>query len=327
VVFCSSRFNFVQPRHDPAELSARYRAGLEMASYCDDNGFQLITVEEHHGAENNWSPTPLLNAGMILARTRNVGVMVSALLVPLHDPVRLAEDIAVIDLASGGRLTVIAGIGYRPSEFAAHGKDWGARGALMDEALEVMLAAWTGEPFEYRGTTMRVTPAPFTQPHPPLLLGGTSKVSVRRAARLGLPYLPAINRPDLEAYYADQCERYGTTGTFMQMPADHVSLFVADDPDRAWAELGQHFLAESAVYRSWQTLPNSSVMHSDATTVEELRAGGPYVVLTPEQCIERAQQLGDGARFALHPLVGGMPIDEAWTSLQLFIDQVLPKLA
>jgi alkanesulfonate monooxygenase SsuD/methylene tetrahydromethanopterin reductase-like flavin-dependent oxidoreductase (luciferase family) len=326
VAFCTSRFNFVQPHRDAAELSARYRAGLEMASYMDDNGFQLITVEEHHGAENSWSSTPLLNAGMFLARTRHLQVMVSALLVPLHDPVRLAEDIAVLDLASGGRLTVIAGIGYRPSEFAAHGKDWDARGALMDEALEVMLQAWTGEPFEYRGTTMRVTPAPLTKPHPPVLLGGTSKVSVRRAARLGLPYFPAVHRPDLEAHYVEQYERYGTTGTFMQMPEDHQSLFVAEDPDRAWAELGQYFLNESAVYRSWQTLPNSSVMHSDATTVEELRESGPYVVLTPEQCIERAHTKGEGTRFALHPLVGGMPVDEGWKSLQLFVDQVLPKV-
>ena len=77
---------------------------------------------------------------------------ISALLVPLHDPLRIAEDIAVLDLMSGGRLLIIGGMGYRPEEYAAHGKDWTNRGKLMDECVDALLKAWTGEPFEYRGT-------------------------------------------------------------------------------------------------------------------------------------------------------------------------------
>ena len=174
------RFNCIQPGLEPTEMAARYQAFVDMAEYADAHGLQAISLEEHHGAENGWSPSPLIMAGLVFGRTKRIMATLNALLAPLHDPLRLAEDIAVLDLASGGRFVVTAGIGYRESEYEAHGKDWAARGALQDEAIDTMLKAWTGEPFEYRGTTVQVTPRPFTQPHPTLMLGGSSKVAVRR---------------------------------------------------------------------------------------------------------------------------------------------------
>ena len=110
----------------------------------------------------------------------------------IHDPLRLAEDIAVLDLASGGRFVVTAGIGYRESEYAAHGKDWAARGALQDEAIDTMLKAWTGEPFEWQGRTIQATPKPFSQPHPTILVGGG--VEALRRETLVHRYLADTNR-------------------------------------------------------------------------------------------------------------------------------------
>ncbi|MCB0996689.1 MAG: LLM class flavin-dependent oxidoreductase [Acidimicrobiales bacterium] len=321
-----ARFNLIDPEGDPSSFSDRYKAMLEMATYCDQNGFVGITVEEHHGAENGWSPTPLLNAGMILARTQNLGVIVSALLVPLHDPVRIAEDIAVIDLASGGRLTVIAGIGYRPAEYHLHRKDWAERGRIMDECIDTMLKAWTGEPFDYHGEQVVVRPRPLTQPHPPFMLGGTSKVAARRAARFGLPLFPAAHMPELEAYYYEQCAEHGTEGFCMMPGEETVMLHVAEDPDEAWARLGHHFFHEANTYASWQTPDIKSAVHSHASTPEELRAEGIYQVLTPAECVARAKEQGELAAFNLHPLVGGMPIDEGWKCLQLMVDDVLPHV-
>ena len=322
----SARFNFIQPGLERQEMSDRYRAGLAMAEFVDQAGFTAITLEEHHGAENGWSPTPLVNAGMIFGRTRQVAVTISALLIPLHDPLRLAEDIAVLDLASGGRLTVVCGAGYRPSEYAQHGKDWDKRGALMDECLGAMLSAWTGEPFEYRGTTVRVTPVPFSQPHPLLLVGGTSKVAARRAARFGLPFFPAANMPDLEAYYYEQCAAAGTQGFCMMPSTDIAMLHIAEDPERAWAEVGPYLLHEATTYASWQTPDIRSSVHSHAATIEQLREEGIYRILSPEQCIAQAEEQGDAAGFYLHPMCGGMPIDKGWESLQLFVDKVMPRL-
>jgi alkanesulfonate monooxygenase SsuD/methylene tetrahydromethanopterin reductase-like flavin-dependent oxidoreductase (luciferase family) len=316
------RFNQVQPGLDPVEMSARYKATLDMAQYADEHGFDIVSLEEHHGADNGWSPSPLLTAGMVFGRCPRIGVSISALLVPLHDPLRIAEDIAVLDLASGGRLVVIAGIGYRPEEYAAHGKSWADRGKLMDEALDVMIKAWSGEPFEYRGTTVRVTPIPITKPHPLVLVGGTSKPAARRAARLGLPLSPAAHMPELEAYYYEQCAEQGTSG-FCGMPdADLTMLFVHEDPDQAWATLGQHFLHEATTYADWQTPDIKSAVHSHARTAEDLRAEGIYTILTPEECVAK----GKDGHFMLHPLAGGMPIAEGWKCLELFGNEVLPNL-
>ena len=321
------RFNQVQPGLDPQEMADRHQASVAMAAYADEHGLDMVTLEEHHGADNGWSPSPLITAGLIFGRSATAQVTVSALLVPLHDPLRIAEDIAVLDLASGGRLVVIAGIGYRPEEYAAHDKSWADRGRLMDEALGAMLSAWTGEPFEYRGATVRVTPRPLTQPHPFILIGGTSKVAARRAARFGLPFFPAANLPDLESYYYAQCEAFGTTG-FCSMPPDHMHhVHLAEDPDRAWAELGGYFLHEATTYAGWQTGDITSAVHSHATTVDELRAEGIYQVLTPAECVDQVREAGADAAVSMHPLVGGMPIEEGWRSLTLCAEQVLPKLA
>jgi alkanesulfonate monooxygenase SsuD/methylene tetrahydromethanopterin reductase-like flavin-dependent oxidoreductase (luciferase family) len=318
------RFNCIQPGLDPAEMSARYRAFVDMAEYADAHGLQAISLEEHHGATNGWSPSPLIMAGLVFGRTQRIMATLNALLAPLHDPLRLAEDIAVLDLASGGRFVVTAGIGYRESEYAAHGKDWAKRGALQDEAIDTMLKAWTGEPFEYRGTTVQVSPRPFTQPHPTLMLGGSSKVAVRRAARFGLPYLPPANLPELEAYYYEQCEQFGTTGFVVSPPDDIALVFVAEDPDRTWRELGHHLLHEATTYAGWQTPDIKSSVHSHATTIDELRAEGIYRILSPDECRAAAAERGDDALVVLHPLCGGMPVDAAWECLRLYVDSVAP---
>jgi alkanesulfonate monooxygenase SsuD/methylene tetrahydromethanopterin reductase-like flavin-dependent oxidoreductase (luciferase family) len=326
MVMSAARFNCIQPGLEPSEMGKRYQAFVEMVGYAEDNGFSMITLEEHHGADNGWSPSPLVMAGLIFGKTKQIGVSISALLLPLHDPLRVAEDIAVLDNASGGRLTTILGLGYRPSEYAAHRKDWAGRGKLMDECVDTLLKAWTGEPFEYHGTTVRVTPRPFTQPHPVVLLGGTSRIAARRAARFGLPMFAAANMPELEAYYYEQCAEQGTQGFFMMPGEETVMLHVAEDPDKAWAELGQHFFEEAGTYASWQTPDISSAVKSAASNPEELRAEGIYQVLSPDQVVDRVKAQGEMAFVNLHPLVGGMPIEEGWKSLQLYVDQVLPRV-
>jgi alkanesulfonate monooxygenase SsuD/methylene tetrahydromethanopterin reductase-like flavin-dependent oxidoreductase (luciferase family) len=156
-----------------------------------------------------------------------------------------------------------------------------------------------------------------------LLIGGTSKVAARRAARFGLPMFPAAHMPELEAYYYEQCAEHGTQGFCMMPGADTVMTHVAEDPDKTWHELGRHFLHEATTYASWQTPDIKSAVHSHATTVDELRAEGIYQVLTPDECVARATESG---AINLHPLVGGMPIDAGWESVRLYCERVLPHV-
>ncbi|MER6618175.1 LLM class flavin-dependent oxidoreductase [Streptomyces xantholiticus] len=321
MAFTVVRFNLVDPAATPETLAARYRAALEMAAYADERGVDTIQTEEHHGADNNWLPSPLAFTGAVLGATRRLAVTVSAIIGPLHDPLRLAEDLAVLDLIGKGRLVTVAGIGYRPEEYDQLGVEWGRRGALQDELLETLLAAWTGEPFTYRGRTVRVTPRPYTRPHPMLLVGGSSRAAARRAARLGLPFFPSAHLPALEAYYEERRAEYGTDG-FCVMPAEKTPLLhLSDDPDRAWALYGEHFLHEARTYASWQSRDIRSAVRSGAATVEELRSEGVYRIVTPDECV------GLGAEsLVLHPLCGGMPLDEGRRSLQLLCEHVLPRL-
>ncbi|MFD9971684.1 LLM class flavin-dependent oxidoreductase [Streptomyces sp. NPDC059011] len=321
MAFTVLRFNLVDPGATPGSLAARYRVALELAAYADEHGVDTVQTEEHHGVADNWLPSPLTFAGAVFGATRRIAVTVSAVIGPLHDPLRLAEDIAVLDLLSGGRLVTVTGIGYRPEEYAAHGVDWHRRGALQDELLETLLAAWTGEEFTHRGRRVRVTPRPGTQPHPLLLVGGSSRAAARRAARLGLPFFPSAHLPGLEAYYHRMREEYGTEGFCMMPAAETPLLHVSEDPDRTWAEYGGHFLHEARMYASWQSSGIRSAVRSSATTVGELRAEGVYRVLTPEECV------GLGAEnLVLHPLCGGMPPEEGRRSVGLFCERVLPRL-
>jgi alkanesulfonate monooxygenase SsuD/methylene tetrahydromethanopterin reductase-like flavin-dependent oxidoreductase (luciferase family) len=315
------RFNLVEPWATPASLGARYRAALEMAAYADEHGITTVQTEEHHGAGNNWLPSPFAFAGAVFGATRHVAVTVSAIIGPLHDPLRLAEEIAVLDLLSGGRLVTVAGIGYRPEEYALFDVDFKRRGRLQDEVLGTLLKAWTGEPFTYRGRRVRITPRPFTEPHPLLLVGGSSKAAARRAARLGLPFFPSAHLPELEEYYKERLTEYGTEGWIMMPGPETPLLHIAEDPDRAWARYGEHFLHEARTYAAWQSADVRSAVRSAATTVAGLRAEGVYRIVTPEQCAALGLD-----NLVLHPLAGGMPVEEGWRSLRLFTERVLPAL-
>ena len=320
------RFNFAVPGLDPAAVAASYQAGIEMARYADEAGFGMVTFEEHHGADNGWSPAPLVTSALVLGATKKLHVVVQALLVPLHDPVRLAEDLAVLDLASGGRLTIVAGIGYRPTEYEMLGLDFSRRGALLDRALTTMLAAWTGEPFEHDGRKIRVTPSPRSAPAQLVWVGGGVQASARRAARFGLPLCPPDHMPELAAYYEEQLKEHGTKGFSVLPPADTSMVHIAEDPDRAWSQVGKHFLAEATTYAEWQQPGQHSAARSYATTIDELRAEGRYRILTPEECIARAKNAESSGVTVLHPLCSGLPPELGWESLQLYTDRVLPAL-
>src|SRR5207249_4843521 len=140
-------------------------------------------------------------------RTSSIHLRLSVVLATLQHPIRLAEDLAVLDLVSGGRLSVALGAGYRREEFLAFGVNWKRRPSLMVEAVETLRKAWTGEPFEFRGTTVQVLPRPAQPGGPALSLGGTSEGAARRAAQLGLSFEP-LGGQFVDAYL-DELGRLG----------------------------------------------------------------------------------------------------------------------
>jgi alkanesulfonate monooxygenase SsuD/methylene tetrahydromethanopterin reductase-like flavin-dependent oxidoreductase (luciferase family) len=321
-VHAALRINMTGLQEDPREEAERYRAAIEMAVYAEAHGFDTVNLEEHHCAENGWLPSPLVLAAMIVARTQRVRVSVTALLATLYDPIRLAEDVAVLDLVSGGRFTFTAGLGYRPVEYHATGKSWADRGRLMDELIETLLTAWKGEPFEYRGETIRVTPTPLTKPHPLFLVGGMSRAAARRAARFGLPFYPPQHEPELQAFYEAELQRQGQRGFYLHPGEGNSMLVVEDDPERAWQELAPCFLRELKEYGSWKVEGVPRPSEEDVSSVEDLRAQKRFEILTPAAARE-ALVSGQRPTAVLHPLAGGVPLERAWRQLETFATDVL----
>src|SRR5919202_7145849 len=163
------RYDLRVPEWGPAGAAELYQACLEQCRWGDERGLDLVTLSEHHGAEDGFLPAPVTMAAAVAGATRRIGINIAAVLLPFHDPVRFAEQLTVADLASGGRISVVIGTGYRKEEFEMVGLDWRDRNDVLLEHLDVMRRAWTGEPFEWRGRTIRVTPRPFTEPHPMVL--------------------------------------------------------------------------------------------------------------------------------------------------------------
>jgi alkanesulfonate monooxygenase SsuD/methylene tetrahydromethanopterin reductase-like flavin-dependent oxidoreductase (luciferase family) len=188
----------MRAKDGPGTTADLYAAALEMAVFGERNGAALAIVSEHHASPDGYLPSPLLLASAIAARTERLAIQVAALLVPLHDPVALAEQMAVLDLLSRGRVSYVCAVGYRPEEYAMFGRDFKARGRRMEESLTVLRRAWRGERFEYEGRAVRVTPQPLSPAGPTRWMGGNSPAAVRRGARFGLGMVTPGGDPTLE---------------------------------------------------------------------------------------------------------------------------------
>jgi alkanesulfonate monooxygenase SsuD/methylene tetrahydromethanopterin reductase-like flavin-dependent oxidoreductase (luciferase family) len=309
--------DFAQPRED------LYRIGLDMAAWADEHGFSDCMLSEHHGADDAYLPSPLVYGAAIAARTQQLRIRISALVLPLHDPLRIAEDVAVLDRISAGRLELVVVGGFRPLEFEMFDRLLADRGVLLEQGIATLKQAWTGEQFYYRGRSVRVTPRPLQQPHPPLLLGGATRGAARRAARLGDGFVPAI--PELYRHYLQACEGMGKApGEYRNLgPA---AVFVAEDPDQLWAALAPHVLHETNSYARWYAETGTTGPYQPIEDASALREAGIYQVVTPQQCIDLAQQLGDDGWLFIQPLLAGLDPELGWQSLRLLGEQVLPAL-
>jgi len=164
-----------------AELFA---AMLDQAAYADQHGLDRVHVSEHHHAADGYLPSVFVALAAIAARTSRVRIRPSALVLPLHDPVRIADDAAVLDNISGGRLDLTVGAGYREVEFQMLGRPFAGRGARMREAVGFLREAWRGEPCTFEGRPVLVRPRPATPGGPRIIMGGSTPASARRAAEI-----------------------------------------------------------------------------------------------------------------------------------------------
>src|SRR5947209_8414965 len=171
-----------------------YREVLDLVRLAETLGFDSAWVSEHHGSSDGYLPSLLPMLAAFAAATERIRLGTGVRLTPFHDPLRLAEDAAVVDQLSGGRLILGLGLGWRDEEFRMFGQPVEERVKRTVDAVEILRRAWTGERFSYQGSVyscdrVKVTPAPSQRPGPPIYLGGFTDQAVRRAGRLGDGYI------------------------------------------------------------------------------------------------------------------------------------------
>jgi len=305
----------------PATL---YREALDMTAWADARGCPRVVLSEHHGSPDGYLPSPFVFGAAVAARTAQVRIMISALVLTLRDPVSAAEDAAVLDLVSGGRLELTLVPGYVPAENEMFGVPFAARGAVFEEKVAAFTAALEGGPVIYAGRRATVTPRPLQRPRPFVAMGGAAP---KRAARLADAFLPPTPDPALADTYRAECRRLGKGDGILMWPDGPAAVFVTEDPERTWAEIGRHVLHEADAYAAWSAgIPGSNPwVPSDG--LEGLQRSGHYAVVTPAGCVDLARGLDPRSALRVKPLVAGLDPETAWRSLELFVDRVAPVLA
>ena len=186
------RFGFYLPNSDPPRAENVVRLYDEIFEMCERGealGYSCCVASEHHGLENGFIPSPLVELAAIGARTSRLELTTGIMLLPLWNPIRVAEDGALIDIMSHGRFSIGAGLGLVSREFDMYGLDVRHAVGRLEEAVEVLRLAWTRERFSFEGRHFQlhdvsVTPKPV-QHCPEIRLGGMADKSVERAGRIG----------------------------------------------------------------------------------------------------------------------------------------------
>jgi alkanesulfonate monooxygenase SsuD/methylene tetrahydromethanopterin reductase-like flavin-dependent oxidoreductase (luciferase family) len=168
---------------DGVPTSDMYQAALDQCAWADELGLHAVTLSCHHGVADNYCPSQLTFAAAAAARTKQIAFNV-LITIPLYNPIQLAEEFAVLDIVSRGRAIMVGVLGYREGEYEMFGIDRTQRAQLMEDGLDALKNAWTGDTFDFRGRRVIVRPRPVSRPRPTIILGGDTRAAARRAARM-----------------------------------------------------------------------------------------------------------------------------------------------
>lgn len=302
-----------------------YDAALDMCEWADELGFNAVSLGEHHASDDGYLPSPLPMCAAIAARTRQVKIRPNVLLAPLYEPIKLAEDLSVVQLLSNDRLQVVIGAGYRPFEFQMFGTRREDRKERYLETFEVLRQAWAHESFEFKGRSVKITPQPDTPV--PLLLGGAHPAVARRAAHIADGFFPPngenwhlYREERLKLGKSDPGERFHALGP--------IYTHVTDDVDGAWETILPHAAHCVESYTQWTVEAYGTAAGPFAKGVDpaDLRNSGAYQVVTPQDAVRMINSLHDATTYILTPLLGGIDPTFAWEGLKRFEQAVWPHV-
>jgi probable F420-dependent oxidoreductase len=317
----------------PIEGGHYYKESLEEVTRAEELGFDSVWMEEHHSVANHYWPSPLAVLAGFATRTSRVRLGTDIAVAAFHHPVRLAEDVAMLDVMSGGRVTLGVAIGYKPDEFALYGVPLEKRGARFEEQLAIMKGLWSGERVSFRGTYYtvegRLEPTPVQRPHPPLWIGGWGDITLRRAAALADNWIPGPTA-DLarllqgKRRFLENRRAAGRTEPVTEWPLTR-DLIIADTDKRARELAEEHIMV---AYRreyagGWR---HPFIDASIATDLERLMEDR-FIIGGPDQCIPKIRRFVEEygmTHLICRTFFPGMPHAHIMRELELLAKEVLP---
>ena len=316
-------------------LDQRIDEVIAEAKLAEEVGFDSCFFGEHHQDKDGFLPSPLIVATAVAAHTNTLNVGTSVILLPLHNPVHLAEDVITLDLVSKGRIILGVGLGYQDADFRAFEVPVRQRVGRFEEGVEIIRHCWSGEPFSFHGEyhqleNLHITPSPFQPPAPPLWIGASTPPGARRAGRIAdgfiaTPSVDLASAIELADIYRESAAREGREPMVVLMR----DAWVAETRAEAEEVYGPEVIAAYKYY--WRNgLPDfRSIRSEDEINLDNLR-GDPLIVGEPEECVAEFQRWSEavGAEYFLLRLrqahSGGPPHEKIMEAVRLFGEQVIP---
>jgi alkanesulfonate monooxygenase SsuD/methylene tetrahydromethanopterin reductase-like flavin-dependent oxidoreductase (luciferase family) len=314
-------------------LNSVYDTALERFSIMDQTGYDAVWLAEHHFSSFSVCPSVHMMGTMAAARTKRLRIGTAVSLAPFYNPLRLAEEVALLDVLSGGRVNWGAGRGFERSEFAAFGIPGEESAARFHEAVAIVLQAWTDQRLTYQGKFFQydgveVLPKPVQAPHPPVWMAATSASAIDWAAGQGYSILmdPHSSRAELarkRRYYAAKLLEAGYSDAERTIP---MARLIAVDETREKARAVAKRVAE------WTIAAYIGPQHTGNVRMEVRDFGGKDPVDfylddvmihgTAESVVDQIQSLG--AEIGMTYL---MAAPMSARSFRLLTDEVLPRIA
>tara|TARA_R110001599_G_scaffold353815_1_gene598794 strand:+ start:39412 stop:40413 length:1002 start_codon:yes stop_codon:yes gene_type:complete len=322
-------YDFRNPQQWRVPFETFYAERLQQIADAEQLGFDSCWLTEHHFCDDGYTPSPLLLASAIGARTRSMRLGTNLMLLPLHDPVRVAEDAATLSLVTGGRFDLGVGIGYRQMEFDQFGRKLTHRPSLIEEGIEILRRSWSGKPVNFSGKRFEVgdlcvTPTP--EHAPAILLGGMAVPAIERAARVADGFLCTGGLGlDIYSESLEQCGKKPEEGKVIM----GCWAIIAEDPEGEAARIGEHILYQANEYIKWGAFgpPGQTPLFDDAAAAIE---NGLYQLWDADTAVQELQKLlrdypaiADIHFWAQFP---GESVESGNRRLRYIAEKVLPRL-
>jgi alkanesulfonate monooxygenase SsuD/methylene tetrahydromethanopterin reductase-like flavin-dependent oxidoreductase (luciferase family) len=330
-------YDFRNPPGNRRPYEDLYEDLIDQIVLAEELGYDEVWLTEHHFTEDGYNPSVLPMAAAVAARTSTIRIGTFVLVLPFHDPLRVAEDATCVDLLSRGRFDLGVGMGYTVDEYSTLGIDRRTRGARMEEGIELIQKLWTEEKVTFNGrfnqvNDARLTPRPLQQPHPPLWIGARAGKAIDRAARMGANLLTTIG-PDPTPEYLAALKRYGRDPQDFEVGQLRLA-YCAPTEDEAWDQVSGPLHTSMSYYG--RVMAETPEAPGDDrvwrfNSPDEIRMSGlgrAATIGTPDQVAARLEnwlETHHCTQIICSTHLAGMDPQLSSDSMRLFAEEVMPR--